>query len=259
MGRIAAHTQEQVFEAADKLAVEGEEVTPTALREVLGRGSFSTLGKHIEAWLRMRQAAPTPVILEMPEIVKVAFAQCWQAAAAEAGKEIAAVREKADAEIKGTKRRLDEALSEVERLEEEANADAARMETINGELAVAQAVATDATAREAVLSATVEQMRQQIEAQQVELARVHTEAEAVRNQHTAEAARLADQLKDQKTRCVDLEAGLTATRKGEREAAAQLGRAQGELDALRAQVASLNDIVRSLAAQDDKKGKKVQL
>ena len=33
MGRIAAHTQEQVFEAADKLAANGQEVTDPAMIE----------------------------------------------------------------------------------------------------------------------------------------------------------------------------------------------------------------------------------
>jgi len=372
MGRIAAHTQEQVFEAANKLAANGQEVTATTLREVLGRGSFSTLGKHIDAWQQARKAAPAPVVIDMPESVKAAFAQCWQAAASEAGKEIAAIREKADAEIKTTKRRLDEALAEVERLEEEANADAARLETAEGALSAERTAshqaATDAAAREAALAATAEQMRQQIEAQQAELARVHAEAEAARNQHSAElsrltadfsrqlgehaaalagvqaqldqanaqvqaftervhalsgelmqaraeaqrldelrrhaaedaerahqartkaeterdeasarerakieeaatakaeAARLADQLKDQKARSVEvigklekskqsLEADLSTTRKEAREAAAQLGRAQGELEALRTQVAGQNDTIRRLADQGDTKGK----
>lgn len=330
MGRIAAHTQEQVFEAADKLAAEGHEVTATTLREVLGRGSFSTLGKHIDAWQQARKAAPVPVVIDMPESVKAAFAQCWQAAATEAGKEIAAIREKADAEIKGTKRRLDEALAEVERLEEDANTDAAALETAQASLAQtakdAQQAATDAAAREAALSATAEQMQKQIEAQQAELARVHAEADAARSQHAAEVARLtgdfsrqlaeqttalqaaqgeadrlrgqlaeaaekldvasarerakieetakakadaerlADQLKEQKARSVEvigklekskqgLEADLSASRKEAKASAADQARAQGELEALRAQVAHLNDTIRSLAAPGERKGK----
>lgn len=330
MGRIAAHTQEQVFEAADKLAAEGKEVTQTTLREVLGRGSFSTLGKHIDAWQEARKAAPAPVVIDMPESVKAAFAQCWQAAAAEAGKEIAAIREKADAEIKGTKRRLDEALAEVERLEEDANTDAAALESAQAALSQtakdAQQAATEAAAREAALSATADQMQKQIEAQQDELSRVHTEADAARKQHAAEVARLtgdysrqlaeqaaalqaaqadadrlrgqlaeagekleaasvrertkieeaatakaeavrlADQLKEQKARSVEVigklekskqtvEAELTACRKETRTSSADLARAQGELEALRTQVARLNDTIRGLAAPGDRKGK----
>lgn len=228
MGRIAAHSEEEVFKAADALAAQGREVTPTTLREVLGRGSFSTLGKHVEAWEKMRKTAPPPVILEMPDAVKVALAQCWQAAAAEAGKEIVSIREKTDAELKGMKRRLDEALSEIERLETEANADATRLETIEGELTAIKTVtaqaATDAAAREAALSATAEQMRRQIDAQQDELARVHKEAEAARSQHSAEIARLTGDFSRQLA-----------------EQATALQTAHGETDHLRSQLTEIGE------------------
>lgn len=194
MGRTAVHSQEQVFEAADRLAANGQEVSPNALRDLLGRGSYSTFVKHIDAWNQARQSAPAPVVLEMPDSVKAAFAQCWQAAASEAGKEIAAIREKSDVEIKATKRRLDEAITAIEQLEGEAEADTARLETAEANLAAeratSQQAATDAAAREASLSATADQMRRQIEAQQVELASVHAEAEAARAQHSSEIARI---------------------------------------------------------------------
>ncbi|OAI16610.1 hypothetical protein A1507_11750 [Methylomonas koyamae] len=305
MGRKALHTQEQVFQAADELAASGIEVTPTTLRDALGGGSLTTIYKHIDAWQATRLTAPAPIILEMPDSVKAAFAQCWQAAASEAGKEIAAIRESADAEIKATKRRLDEAVLAIEQLEQEAEMDAIRLEeaetSLAAERSAAQHAATEAAAREAALSATVEQMRRQIEAQQTELVSVHAEAEAARGQYAAEltrltadftrqlaeqaatlqaaqvdadrlrgqleeantrervkveetatakadAARVADQLKDTKTRSAEvigkleedkqrLEAELSAERKDARELAMQLSRVQGEMDALRAQIA----------------------
>lgn len=173
MGRTAVFTQEQVFEAAEKLAANGQEVTPNALRDLLGRGSFSTFVKHIDAWQQARQSVPVPVVLEMPESVKSAASIFWQAAASEAGKEIAAIREKADAEVKSTKRRLEEAIAAVELLEGEAETDAARLEAIGIELASAcsasQQAATESAAREAGLQATADQMRQQIEALQAEV------------------------------------------------------------------------------------------
>ena len=140
MGRTAVHSQEQVFEAADKLAANGQEVSAIALRDLLGRGSYSTFVKHIDAWNQARQSAPASVILEMPDSVKAAFAQCWQAAASEAGKEIAAIREKSDAEIKATKRRLDEAINAIEQLEGEADADTARLETVETNLVTERAI-----------------------------------------------------------------------------------------------------------------------
>ena len=299
---------------------------------MLGRGSYSTFVKQIDVWQRARQAAPAPVILEMPESVKASFSQCWQAAASEAGKEIAAIREKADAEIKGTKRRLDEAIAAIEQLEGEAEADTARLEVaevaLAAERAASQRATTAAAAREAALSATADQMREQIEAQQAELGRIHAVAEAARNQHAAEitrltadfsrqlaeqatavqasqgeadrlrgqlaeagekldatsarerakieeaataqaeAARLTDQLKDQKARSVEVigklekskqtvEGELTASRKEVRDLSAQLGKATGELEALRTQVAGQTDVIKGFAAlaQGDKKAK----
>ncbi len=114
MGRIAAFTQEQVFEAADKLAADGIEVSPNALRDHLGRGSFSTFMKHIDAWKKAQEDSPAPVVFDMPDNVKAAFAQCWQAAAAEASKEISSVREKAAMEIRTVTRRTDEALEAID-------------------------------------------------------------------------------------------------------------------------------------------------
>ena len=330
MGRKALHTQEQVFQAADALAASGKEVTPTTLRDALGGGSLTTIYKHIDAWQETRKAAPMPVILEMPDSVKTAFSQCWQAAASEAGKEIAAIREKTDAEIKITKRRLDEAVAAIEQLESEGDADSVKLEKAEADLAAAlstsQQAATEAAALEAALSATANQMREQIEAQQAELAIVHSEAEASRNQHAveinrltadftrqlaeqfaalqaaqgeadrlrgqlaeagqkidaantrelikveevatakAEATRLIEQLKEQKTSSAvvigklekdkqTLEADLTATRKEARELATQHSRISGELDALRTQVVGQTDVIKSFAAQSDKKTK----
>lgn len=256
MGRIAAHTDAEVFEVADRLLAEGKDVTPTALREALGRGSFSTLGRHIEAWRQQTRSAAAPVVIEMPQSVQAAFAACWQAAASEAGKEIATVREKADADVQAAQRRLAEALLEIERLEGEASAGADELDRAKAELASIEAQAQQAAQREAGLRATVEQMRQQIEAQQAEAKHLHqaladagAKLEALGERERghieqaakakAEAERLADQLKEQKAQSLEvmakLESDLCAARKDARDSAERLGRAAGELEALRAQ------------------------
>lgn len=200
MGRKALHTQEQVFEAADRLAAGGFDVTPASLREALGGGSLTTIYKHYEAWTASRAARPAPVIIEMPESVKQAFAQCWQAAATEAGKEIGAIREKADAEIKLIRRRLDEAIASIAQLEVEQEAEGARTETLERQLtderAVSQAAATEAAAREAGLSATADQLVDQLATLKDELRRAHDDA----GLHRAErdrATSLLDQLRDE--------------------------------------------------------------
>ena len=236
MGRTAVHSQEQVFEAADKLAANGQEVSPNALRDLLGRGSYSTFVKHIDAWHQARKAAPPPVILEMPESVKVAFAQCWQAAAGEAGKEIAAIREKADVEIKATKRRLDEAIAAIELLEAEGEVDATRLEAAESNLvserAASQLAVTNAAARESALAATAEQMRQQIAAQQAELASVHTEAEAARAQHASELARITS----------DFSRQISEQSVVLKDCQTELERMRGELTELKTDNHILNDV-----------------
>jgi chromosome segregation ATPase len=194
MGRTAVHTQEQVFEAADQLAAKGQDVSANALRDVLGRGSYSTFVKHIEAWQLQRKAVPAPVFIEMPDGVKLAFAQCWQAAATEAGKEIAAIREKSEQEIKASKRRLDEALAVVEELEAEAEATGSKLEESELHLRNERQAVQQAAAREAGLSASVTRMTEQIGAQEAELKRVHAEAEASRRAHEAELKRMRAEL-----------------------------------------------------------------
>lgn len=202
MGRNALHTQEQVFEAADRLAASGQEVTPTALRKELGGGSLTTIYRHLDAWGAARTAAPAPVLIAMPEAVKLMFEQIWQGAANEAGKEIAAIREKADAEIKAAKRDLEEAVSAIGVLEAEQEVEADKLDaleaTLAGEREAARQAATDAAAREAGLAATVEQMRAQIAALTGELSVAHAEAETARKAAQAELDRVRGQL-DQAT------------------------------------------------------------
>lgn len=296
MGRKAMHTQEQVFEAADRLAATGREVTAASLREYLGGGSLTTIYKHHEAWAAARAAQAAPVIIEMPEAVKAAFAQCWNIAAGEAGKEIASIREKADAEVKAAKRRLDEAVAAIAQLEAENESETVRVEELQRQLTetrdAANVAATDAAARDAALTATAEQLREQLSTLKDELRHAHDEVADLRLERDrlagtldqvradlsektaamvererrliedaatarAEATRVADQLKDQKARSVEvigklekskqrMEAELDAVRKEAKNATGQLARAQGELEALRSQVASQGDLLRGL-------------
>lgn len=190
MGRKALHTQEQVLEAADRLAASRKEVTPTALREALGGGSLTTIYRHLAVWEDTRKTMPVPVSIPMPDAVKLAFDHAWQAAATEAGKEISAIREKADAEIKAAHRRLEEAVAAIAQLENEQQDDADRLEALETVLAsereASHLALADAAARQAGLAATVEQMRYQIEGLKGELAAGRREAEAERNRHAAE-------------------------------------------------------------------------
>lgn len=189
MGRKATHTQEQVFEVADRLAASGQEVTATVLRDELGGGSLTTIYKHLDAWTASKKTAP-PVIMEQPESVKAAFAAIWQAVTNEAAKEIGAIRQKADAEVKMATKLRDEAVNAIAQLEAEAEADAAKIEALERRIAEQQSALNDAAVEAAALRAGSEQMTQQIEAQTAELERVHADHEAARQAHAAELARV---------------------------------------------------------------------
>lgn len=253
MGRKAQHTQEQAFMTADELAAKGVEVTATTLRDALGGGSMTTIYKHLAAWEESRKTAPAPAAIEMPDSVKAQFAGVWQALSVEAGREIAAIREKADTDIKAIKRRLDEALGAIEQLEAEAEADASALEVAQTELATvaqaAQQAATDAAAREAALAATAEQQRRQIEAQQTELSRVHGEAEAARQQHQAEIVRLTGQIADQAAAIKAAEFSLNTLRGDLADAVVKLDAAADRERALISEAEQANAGARLVADQ----------
>lgn len=258
MGRNSSHTQEQVFEAADLLAAAGREVTPTTLREHLGGGSLTTLYKHHAAWLEKRAAQPKAVVIEMPDSVKMAMTALWQTAANEAGREIAAIREKSDAEVAAARRRLDEAVASIAQLEGEVEAESARADDLSQRLEQVQeqarAQASEAAAKTAALAATVQQL-------EVQLRRAHGEIDEVRRvsasneargkQLDAEVHRLTENLdrarQDEAAARTELAmcSGLReAAERSGRETAEELRRVQaavstltGELAELRAQAA----------------------
>ena len=179
MGRLAAFTPEQVYEAAEQLFAAGQEVTPNALRDSLGKGSYSTFVKHIEEWKRTRQAPAVVVAFVMPDEVKAAFDKAWLAATSEAGKEIALIREKADAEVKAARRAETDAIAATVELEKEIEAESALVQAAEAALLkereAHQQLASESAAKIASLTAKAEQMREQIDAQQNELQRLHIE------------------------------------------------------------------------------------
>lgn len=195
MGRKAIHTQEEVFKVADELAAQGKEVAANALYEALGsRGSMTTIYKNLDLWEAKRKEQAVPVPVAIPDSVLASFTQTWQVAAQEAAKQVAAIREKADAEVRDMAKHLDDAKISIERLEVEGEIEAGRLDALDRELSdtkrAAGAAATEAAKREAALAATVEQMHNQLAEQQTALQRGHEEHQAFRQDKADEVARL---------------------------------------------------------------------
>ncbi|MCW5237169.1 hypothetical protein D5047_13100 [Verminephrobacter eiseniae] len=115
-------------------------------------------------------------------------------AASEAAREIAAIREKADAEVQAAKRRLGGFVAAIAQLEAENETETVRADDLARPLeeakAAAHAVAIESTAREASLTATAGQLCEQLAALKDELREAHREAKEA----TTQLARVNGQL-----------------------------------------------------------------
>ncbi len=181
MGRKAFFSEQEVFDCADVIAADGKEVTATGLLASLGRGSLTTIYKHLASWQASRPAAVSkPVRIEIPEIVQTAFAAAWRVAVTDAGRESAVAREKAQQEVKFAQKQFEEALACIERLETETEADTEQIESLTKKLFDSEANLHRSETERAALSATADQQRQRIESDRSELERLRLELEAER-------------------------------------------------------------------------------
>jgi hypothetical protein len=87
MTRGVAVDREELFEAADRLQAQGKQVTALALLEELGRGSLTTIYRHLEVWKKRKvKQAATEGEQEIPASVQSAFWHMWRVALEQASK-----------------------------------------------------------------------------------------------------------------------------------------------------------------------------
>jgi chromosome segregation ATPase len=171
--------------------------------------------------------------------------------------ELAATRHKLEQAQKEAAAAAEIARTQRESAERSA-ADASRraelLDKLDREHAMLQAEHRASQEKVATLAETVTGLKAELQAA-ADRERVKIEEAAIAK---AEAARLADQLKDQKGRSADAilkveqgkqraEAEASEARRELRDLTARLGKSQGELEALRAQVAGQADVIRSFA------------
>lgn len=70
MGKSVSISVEELFETANRLEAEGKEVTALVLLNALGRGSLTTIYKHLEAWKAAKPVKTYSSGNEMPDLVK---------------------------------------------------------------------------------------------------------------------------------------------------------------------------------------------
>ena len=163
MGRKAFFTEQEIFEAADTLAAQGQEVSAQTLFKVMGGGSYTTIYKHLEAWRQSRPALVNPVIaMDLPEPVQTAFVAAWKVAASEAAREVSTVRDRAAEGVKAATKQLSEALEHIARLEAEIDDITADMEVLTAERDELKVAMQKLENDKAALAAKSEQLESQV-------------------------------------------------------------------------------------------------
>lgn len=135
MARIGI-SEEQVIAAAQELASSGQAVTVSAVREVIGSGSFSTINGHLAKWRESGGGArPVSDVPDMPESVARSARAFWGTAWNEAQQAIKGEREALDAARRGMDVERRDMASEIARLETENSQQAAELVALRAQLA----------------------------------------------------------------------------------------------------------------------------
>lgn len=212
MARRAVVDREEVFEAANRMAAEGREVTALTLLNALGGGSLTTIYKHLNAWNAERPAPTVASNNEIPDSVQTAFASAWRAATQEAAKEVAAAKEKAAEEVQQAQKQFTDALAVIEKLEAESEVDGQQIDELKAQVAGLESELSKAKSESAALKAAADELRQQIK----KLEEAGKSDRAERDAALKEAAELRGLAEALKTQNAELLARLSGEGKGEK-------------------------------------------
>lgn len=174
--------QDELFEAANRLECDGKEVTAQALLTALGRGSYTTVYKHLDAWKASRPGPVALVNLQMPDQVKNIFAGAWRMALAESAKDTEAVRAKAVEDLRQAAVQFQGALDAIEKLEDQAEESAKELATVKELAEQRQAEIVKVESDLAGQKASCEELRHQLTDRDKESARLREELEKARHE-----------------------------------------------------------------------------
>lgn len=216
-----AITREAVWNAADELDAEGVKPTLNAVRKKLGAGSFTTISDAMTEWKekQRQKAQPTvePLPPEVAALVTSIAGELWSAARAAADRALAGERERMETEHDELREQAEEAAQLADALTEE-------MESLRAQLVTVRA---DLANRDQALQ---------------ELHDFKVRAEHDLLHANDEAKRKGEELE--------------ASRNSERDALHRAARAEGQVDALKGQLASLTNAIGALKSdKPEKKGK----
>ncbi len=139
-------SEQQVIEAAEQLAQSGQAVTVSAVREVIGSGSFSTINGYLAKWKDSTDKGKAADVPDMPEAVGRAMRHLWGAAWNEAQSGIKAEREGLEAARREMERERRDMAQEIARLEAENAAQGDELARLKEQLTAETAAKTKAEA-----------------------------------------------------------------------------------------------------------------
>jgi chromosome segregation ATPase len=192
VGRKAFVTREELFEAADVIAAEGQEVTARTLRSYLGGGSFSSIVQYLIEWKALK-AEPNTIKMGMPVNVLGAFDTVWQTAIAQASKEVALAKEKAAEEVVAIQARLHEAIAAIEELEDEKNGLAEKVVELADKSLALEGKVLNLSNEKAALAAVNAELKQKSEHAQLAFEKSQQALEKLEAKHAEEIERARDE------------------------------------------------------------------
>ncbi len=199
MARRHPVEQDELFETANRLRLEGREVTALTLLDALGGGSLRTIYKHLELWQQSKPLVTAALPEELPASVQAAFASTWRVAVQEARSEIQTIKEKSAEEVSAALRQFHGAVDAIGKLEKDREDDAEILEGLQKQLAELKMESTKAEAEAAAEKARADELREQLRLHQLdrdsalkESAELRGQLEAIKNQNQELLNRLAD-------------------------------------------------------------------
>ncbi|MBA4027303.1 MAG: hypothetical protein C0473_03580 [Cyanobacteria bacterium DS3.002] len=199
MARRHPVEQDELFETANRLQLEGREVTALTLLDALGGGSLRTIYKHLELWQQSKPLVTAALPEELPASVQAAFASTWRVAVQEARSEIQTIKEKSAEEVSAALRQFHGAVDAIGKLEKDREDDAEILEGLQKQLAELKMESTKAEAEAAAEKARADELREQLRLHQLdrdsalkESAELRGQLEAIKNQNQELLNRLAD-------------------------------------------------------------------
>jgi len=168
MGKSVSISVEELFETANRLEAEGKEVTALGLLNALGRGSLTTIYKHLEAWKTAKPVKAHSSANEMPDMVKSAFAVAWREASQEAAREVEAVKARASEETNAALKQFHGALEAIAILEKQRDNDQDVIEGLQAQAAESKLELAKAETEVAAEKARADELKEQLRALQGE-------------------------------------------------------------------------------------------